>query len=59
MPSCLKLTVQGKQHHYNTVMGFAGGSVVENLPANSGDTGSIPHPLKQLIPCTATIEPVL
>ena len=29
-------------------MGFPGGSVVKNLPANAGDTGSIPHPLKQL-----------
>ena len=23
--------------------GFPGGAVVENLPANAGDTGSIPH----------------
>ena len=31
----------------------------ENLPANAGDIGSIPHPLKQLSPCATTIEPVL
>ena len=29
-------------------MDFPGGSVVEHLPANAGDTGSNPHPLKQL-----------
>ena len=46
--SSLKLIVQGKQHHWDIVMGFPGGSVVKNLPANAGDTGSIPHPLKQL-----------
>ena len=59
MPSSLKLTLQGKQHHLDKVMGFPGGSVVENLPANAGDTGLIPHPLKQLGPCATTIEPVL
>ena len=59
MPSSLKLAVQGKQHHYDIFMGFPGGSVVENLPANAGDTGSIPHPLKQLSPCATTIKPVL
>ena len=59
MPSSLNITVQGKQHHYHIVMGFPGGSVVENLPANAGNTGSIPHPLKQLSPCATTIEPVL
>ena len=26
----------------NTVLGFPGGAVVENLPANAGDTGSSP-----------------
>ena len=56
MPSSLNITVQGKQHHEDIIMGFPGGSVVENLPANAGDTGSIPHPLKQLSPCTTTIE---
>ena len=28
--------------HLRTVMGFPGGSVVENLPANAGDMGSSP-----------------
>ena len=28
--------------HTITYMGFAGGSVVKNLPANAGDAGSIP-----------------
>ena len=27
---------------FNTVWGFPGGAVVENLPANAGDTGSSP-----------------
>ena len=26
------------------MLGFPGGSVVENLPANAGETGSIPGP---------------
>ena len=44
---------------------FLGGSVVKNLPANAGDTGSIPGPGKiphaseQLSPFATTIEPVL
>ena len=25
-------------------MGFSGGSLVKNLPANIGDTGSVPDP---------------
>ena len=43
---------------------FPGGPVVENLPSNAGDTGSIPgqgtkipHAAGQLSPCTATNEP--
>ena len=27
---------------YKTLKGFSGGTVVKNLPANAGDTGSIP-----------------
>ena len=45
--------------------GFPGGAVVENLPANAGDTGSspgwgtkIPYTVGQLGPSTATTEPV-
>ena len=43
---------------------FPGGPVVKSLPANDGDTGSIPwcrkipHALEQLIQCAATTEPV-
>ena len=43
--------------------GFPGGAVVENLPANAGDTGSepwsgrIPHAAEQLGPCATTTEP--
>ena len=45
-------------------MGFPGGSVVKNLPANARDTissdpGKFPHAEEQLSPCTTTIEPVL
>ena len=42
---------------------FPGGSVVKNLPANAGDTGSIPGlgrsldgAKEQLSPCTTAIE---
>ena len=30
--------------------GFPGGAVVENLPANAGDTGSIPGPGRSHMP---------
>ena len=30
--------------HENHQQGFPGSSVVKNLPANAGDTGSIPGP---------------
>ena len=42
-------------------LGFPGGAVVENLPANAGDTGSspgkIPHAAEQLGPWATTTEP--
>ena len=31
-----------RKYILNVLMGFPGGAVVENLPANSGDTGSSP-----------------
>ena len=31
-----------KRKKKNTLLGFPGGAVVENLPANAGDTGSSP-----------------
>ena len=31
-------------------MGFPGGAVVMNLPANAGDTGSSPHPGRSHMP---------
>ena len=43
--------------------GFPGGTVVKNLPANAGDTGSSPAPGRshipagQLSPCDTTTEP--
>ena len=46
-------------------MGFPGGSVVKNLPANAGDMGLIPvlgrfpQALEQLSLCATTTEPVL
>ena len=40
--------------------GFPGGLVVKNLPANSGDAGSVFGPGRsQLSVCATTIEPVL
>ena len=44
-------------------VGFPGGAVVENLPANAGDTGSspglgaIPHAAEQLGPWATIAEP--
>ena len=38
---CLKLGDRSK-HKINILKGFPSGSVVKNLPANSGDTGLIP-----------------
>ena len=46
-------------------MGFPGGAVVKNPPANAGNTGSspglgrFPHATEQLSPCATTTEPVL
>ena len=46
-------------------MGFPGGSVVKNLPANAGDMdlipvlGRFPQALEQLSLCATTTEPVL
>ena len=46
------------------ILGFPGGAVVENLPANAGNVGSIPswrtkipHAAGQLSPRTTTTEP--
>ena len=47
------------------MQGLPGGSVVKNLPANAGDTGSIPGPRRshtlqsKQVPYTTAIEPVL
>ena len=44
-------------------MGFPGGAVVKNPPANAGDigfepwSGKIPHAAEQLSPCATTTEP--
>ena len=34
--------MNGKKKQKNKMKGFPGGAVVENLPANAGDTGSSP-----------------
>ena len=47
------------------LLGFPGGAVVKNPPANAGDMGSdpwsgkIPHAAEQLSPFATTTEPVL
>ena len=57
-------------YYYSTIkneeiLGFPGGAVVKNPPANAGDTGSSPgpgrspHATEQLSPCTITTKPVL
>ena len=38
---CSTLLIR-EMHIKTTVTGFPGGAVVENLPANAGDTGSSP-----------------
>ena len=49
---------------YAPSVGFPGGSVVKNLPANAGDTfdpwsGKILQASEQLGPCATTTKPVL
>jgi len=44
-------------------LGFPGGSVVKNPPANAGDSFNpwsrkIPHAIEQISPCTTTTEPM-
>ena len=45
------------------IQGFPDGSVVKNLPADAGDTGSNPDPGRSHMPqsshCVATTEPLL
>ena len=36
--------------HKETVLGFPGGAVVKNPPANAGDTGSSPGPGRSHMP---------
>ena len=48
----------------NLILGFSGGSVVKNLPANAEArfdpwSGKIPHAVEQLSLCTTATEPVL
>ena len=40
LPACIKVYLLFAQHYYT---GFPSGSWVKNLPANAGDTGSIPE----------------
>ena len=40
--SIITLNVNGLNTPIKRVRGFPGGAVVENLPANAGDTGSSP-----------------
>ena len=63
-PLALENILKGPRDH--TLMeDFPGGPAVKNLPANTGDAGSIPRPGRshtaagQLSPCTTAIEPVL
>ena len=45
-----KKMVKQKNIHKNQGLGFPGGSVVKNLPANAGDTGSTPEPVRSHLP---------
>ena len=64
-PECIFLSKRDHESTLTTVIqqalrGFPGGSVVENLPADAGDTGLIPgpHAEEQLNPCATTTKPV-
>ena len=55
-----------KEDFKKSYRGFPGGSVVKNLPANAGDTSSvphagrkIPHAVEQVSPRTTTTGPAL
>ena len=41
-PTCLFFVVIKLQSKTSGIQGFPGGAMVENLPANAGDTGSSP-----------------
>ena len=62
-----KVLLYSTEHYiqYPMIWDFPGGPVVKNLPSKAGDMGSIPgrgtkipHAVGQLIPWTATTEPV-
>ena len=40
--ACIRKIESGMQFKKPRILGFPGGSVVKNLPANAGDVGSIP-----------------
>ena len=44
------LPIPAKTAHKMNTRGFPGGAVVENLPANAGDTGSSPGPGRSHMP---------
>ena len=61
--------ILGRQDWFNiwksSNVGFPGGAVVKNPPANAGEhgfdpwSGKIPHAAEQLSPYTTTTEPAL
>ena len=50
MKIMLDITNHQENAHQNHNEGFPGGAVVENLPANAGDTGSSPGPGRSHMP---------
>ena len=44
------LSVHTQKHIKEVLLGFPGGTVVENLPANAGDTGLSPGPGRSHMP---------
>ena len=62
-PAMLQRCAHGPHHQVgdSSSLGFPGGPVVRNPPANERATGSItaPHAAGQLSPCSTSTEPVV
>lgn len=53
---CLKFFIKKNKQMF---MGFPGDSLVKNPPADEGDMGSTPDPIRSHMSCATILEPVL